>query len=110
MHLFYYNFRSSTHSAYSKNDYGASKHRHRAAPAQELLYASKSIDQQPPRIPLVRVPSLSSFLRYIYYVLEFNNNSYLVIAFIVRCIHNYYIFIYTINYFISGLIKVNHHL
>jgi len=43
---------------------GASKHRRRAAQAQELLYASKSIDQQHPRVPLVRVPSASSFLRY----------------------------------------------
>lgn len=79
MYLFnvfsYYNFRSSTHSAYSKNDYGASKHRHRAAPAQELLYASKNIDQQPPRIPLVRVPSLSSFLRYIHYILVLNGSN-----------------------------------
>lgn len=58
MILFCCNFRSSSHSSY-----GASKHRHRAAPAQELLYASKNVDQQPSRVPLVRVPSLSSFLR-----------------------------------------------
>lgn len=59
-----YNFRSSTHS---KNDNGASKHRRRAAQAQELLYASKNVDQQhPQRVPLTRVPSASSFLRYIY--------------------------------------------
>uniref|UniRef100_A0A2S2QRQ4 Kinesin-like protein KIF21A n=1 Tax=Sipha flava TaxID=143950 RepID=A0A2S2QRQ4_9HEMI len=52
---------SSTHS---KNDVGASKHRRRAAQAQELLYASKNVDQQQPqRVPLTRVPSASSFLR-----------------------------------------------
>ncbi|XP_022162800.1 kinesin-like protein KIF21A [Myzus persicae] len=49
---------SSTHS---KNDIGTSKHRRRPAQAQELLYASKNVDQQ--RVPLVRVPSASSFLR-----------------------------------------------
>ncbi|VVC43336.1 Hypothetical protein CINCED_3A002326 [Cinara cedri] len=56
---------SSTHS---KNDIGASKHRRRAAQAQELLYVSKSVEQQNSRgplvrVPLVRVPSASSFLR-----------------------------------------------
>jgi len=61
--LFNYDFRSSTHS---KNDIGASKHRRRPAQAQELLYASKNVDQQ--RVPLVRVPSASSFLRYIAYL------------------------------------------
>lgn len=61
--LFNYNFRSSTHS---KNDIGASKHRRRPAQAQELLYATKNVDQ---RVPLVRVPSASSFLRYIVYLI-----------------------------------------
>lgn len=57
--LIFYGFRSSTHSKY-----GTSKHRRRAAQAQELLFASKSIDQQhPQRSQLVRVPSASSFLR-----------------------------------------------
>ncbi|XP_050438824.1 kinesin-like protein KIF21A isoform X2 [Adelges cooleyi] len=48
----------------TRSDTGTSKHRRRPAQAQELLYASKNIEpQQPQRIPLVRVPSASSFLR-----------------------------------------------
>jgi len=53
-------YRSSTHS-----NIGASKHRRRAAQAQELLYASKNIDQQhSQRGTVVRVPNVSSFLRF----------------------------------------------
>lgn len=53
-------YRSSTHS-----NVGANKHRRRAAQAQELLYASKNVDQQhPQRETIVRVPSASSFLRF----------------------------------------------
>jgi len=90
--LFNYYFRSSTHS---KNDIGASKHRRRPAQAQELLYASKNVDQQ--RVPLVRVPSASSFLRYIVYGI-FN-----------ILIPNLEIFLLTKLKIISGLTSLSRH-